>query len=96
MKYSYYKIKLNIAIPIFVFAYSLSGSVFAHPGGVDAKGCHSKKNVRHCHGDNSGKYLPENEATRIKKLHTTTCNTLLPEGGYPKQDLYGKRCNRRN
>lgn len=72
-----------------------SMSVFAHGGGVDGRGCHSKNSVRHCHGENSGKYLPEKEPVRIKKLHDSTCNTLLPEGGYPKHDLYGKRCNKR-
>ena len=50
-----------------------SMSVFAHGGGVDGRGCHSKNSVRHCHGENSGKYLPEKEPVRIKKLHDSTC-----------------------
>lgn len=86
----FFKKILAVAISI------LSVSAFAHGGGVDERSCHAKNGVRHCHGENTGKYLPEKEVTRIKKLHDTTCNSLLPEGGYPKHDLYGKRCNKRN
>lgn len=80
---------------ILVFS-ALSLSAFAHGGSMDKRGCHTEKSVRHCHGENAGKYIPEDEAVRIKKLHASTCNSLLPEGGYPKHDLYGKRCNKRN
>jgi hypothetical protein len=67
----------------------------AHGGGLDANGCHSKANVRHCHGEKAGLYIPENETTRIAKLHKTTCNTPDGEGRYPRHDLYGKRCKAR-
>ena len=67
----------------------------AHGGGLDENGCHSKKDVRHCHGEKAGLYIPEKEESRIKKLHTATCNQQSPEGHFPKRDLYGKRCNAR-
>ncbi len=70
-------------------------SAYAHSGGMDAKGCHSKNSVRHCHGENTGKFLPEKEETRIKKLHDSTCTTPDAEGRLPRSDLYGKRCNNR-
>jgi hypothetical protein len=70
-------------------------SAFAHGGGVDAQSCHSKNSVRHCHGENKGKYIPEKETTRIKKLHDTTCNSIDGEGRPLRRDLYGKRCNKR-
>ena len=70
-------------------------SAFAHGGGLDAKGCHSKNSARHCHGENTGKYLPEKEETRIKKLHDSTCNTQDADGRFPRSDLFGKRCNYR-
>lgn len=76
-------------------ALTVSGTAYAHAGGVDEHGCHAKKGVRHCHGEKEGLYIPENEETRIKKLHTATCNQQNPEGYYPKRDLYGKRCNTR-
>ena len=70
-------------------------AAFAHGGGVDEHGCHSKKQVRHCHGQNAGKYIPEKETTRIKKLHDSTCNSIDGEGRPLRRDLYGKRCNKR-
>jgi hypothetical protein len=73
----------------------VSLSAFAHRGGVDAQGCHSKKIVRHCHGQNAGKYIPEKETMRIKKLHDSTCNSIDGEGRPLRRDLYGKRCNKR-
>jgi hypothetical protein len=65
----------------------------AHGGGVDEHGCHSKKEVRHCHGQNAGKYIPKKESTRIKKLHDSTCNSIDGEGRQLRRNLYGKRCN---
>ena len=83
-------------ISIFVFLTAIcTVQAFAHGGGLDRHGCHSKDGVRHCHGEKAGLYIPENEATRIKKLHTTTCNSVDGEGRYPKRDFYGKRCNAR-
>lgn len=70
-------------------------SAYAHSGGVDEHGCHSKNGARHCHGANTGKYIPEKETSRIKKLHGQTCSTPDGEGRYPSMDLYGKRCNKR-
>jgi hypothetical protein len=70
--------------------------VYPHAGGLGRYGCHTKKNIgRHCHGENAGKYIPEEEPKRIKKLHDATCNQQSPEGYFPKKDLYGKGCNRR-
>jgi hypothetical protein len=69
---------------------------YPHAGGLDKYGCHIKKDIgRHCHGEAAGKYIPEEEPKRIKKLHDATCNQQSPEGYFPKKDLYGKRCNRR-
>jgi hypothetical protein len=70
-------------------------AVLAHGGGIDEHGCHSKNQVRHCHGKNAGKYIPEKETTRIKKLHDNTCNSIDGEGRPLRRDLYGKRCNKR-
>lgn len=72
-----------------------ANSAFAHGGGVDSNGCHSKNDVRHCHGVNSGKYIPEKETRRVEKLHGTTCKSPDAEGRYPRVDFYGKRCKRR-
>jgi hypothetical protein len=86
---------LTVYLLILFSGLAVSGSAFAHGGGVDDNGCHSKKGVRHCHGEKAGLYIPEKEETRIKKLHTATCNQQSPEGYFPKRDLYGKRCNAR-
>lgn len=70
-------------------------AAIAHGDGVDEHGCHSKNQVRHCHGQNAGKYIPEKETNRIKKLHDSTCNSIDGEGRSLHRDLYGKRCNKR-
>lgn len=75
------------------FAILGNSQAYAHGGGVDAHGCHSKAAVRHCHGANAGKYIPENEVSRVKKVHSMACNSMDGEGRYPKRDYYGKRCN---
>jgi hypothetical protein len=88
-------LKNKIAVSFFMLSTAFCGYAYAHGGGVDENGCHSKKNVRHCHGEKAGLYIPEKEESRIKKLHTATCNQQSPEGNFPKRDLYGKRCNAR-
>ncbi len=87
--------KLATYLLVLFSALTVSGTAHAHSGGLDEKGCHSKKGVRHCHGEKAGLYIPEKEETRIKKLHKATCDQKSPEGYYPKRDLYGKRCNAR-
>jgi hypothetical protein len=89
------KSKLAIAAIFLFSALSASIPAYAHGGGVDENGCHSKKELRHCHGEKAGLYIPEKEETRIKKLHSATCNQQSPKGHFPKRDLYGKRCNAR-
>lgn len=79
-----------------IFALSLlsafSGQVFAHGGGVDEHGCHEKKGVRHCHGENVGKYIPMNEEKRLEKLHRDNCNSITADGDKVRHDVYGKKC----
>jgi hypothetical protein len=91
------KIQLfNRAHTLTLFAFwILPLAALAHGGGLDEYGCHSKKEVRHCHGQNVGKYIPEKETTRVKKLHDSTCNSIDGEGRPVRRDLYGKRCNKR-
>lgn len=83
-----------ILISVFSLAFC-SSQALAHGGGLDSKGCHSKSLVRHCHGENAGKYIPENEVSRDKKVHAVACNSRDGEGRYPRWDYYGKRCNQR-
>lgn len=68
---------------------------YAHGGGVDSNGCHLKAAVRHCHGANDGKYIPEKESSRVLKVHAVACKSPDAEGRYPVKDYYGKRCNQR-
>lgn len=76
-----------------IFAIFCNSQAYAHGGGVDSNGCHSKELVRHCHGRNDGKYIPEKEASRVLKVHAVACKSPDAEGRYPKRDYYGKRCN---
>lgn len=87
--------ELSAVVIVLFSAFSASVPAYAHGGGIDENGCHSKNNVRHCHGEKAGLYIPEKEETRINKLHKATCDQKSPEGYYPKRDLYGKRCNAR-
>ncbi|MEQ1638911.1 MAG: hypothetical protein ABL903_19805 [Methylococcales bacterium] len=87
---------MNLRLTVLiVFLLACTSQAYAHGGGVDSNGCHSKNQVRHCHGANAGKYIPEKESSRVAKVHTVACNSPDGEGRYPKKDLYGKRCNQR-
>jgi hypothetical protein len=79
---------------LFVLAINLIvTTVLAHGGGLDQSGCHNTKTGgRHCHGENTGKYIPMSEEMRLKKLHKDTCNSIDAEGRKVKVDLYSKRC----
>ena len=61
-----YLLAFSMAIaPIF------TNPAHAHGGGLDENGCHNvkKDGSRHCHGENTGKYIPMTEEKRLEKLH---------------------------
>jgi hypothetical protein len=69
---------------------------FAHPGGLNADGCHKKSGVEHCHGkgENQKALATVKNADRERGAgHKLQCRgTPGVKGSQPTYDLAGKPC----
>jgi hypothetical protein len=72
-------------------------TAFAHPGGVDANGCHKQRGVQHCHDGNGANAKELKQAQNSDKErragHKLQCRGAAGvKGSQPSYDLQGQPC----
>lgn len=69
----------------------------AHPGGVDANGCHKQRGVQHCHdggGENAKALKAAQSSDKERRAgHKLQCRGVAGvKGSQPTYDLQGQPC----